>query len=93
MSDYPRDQQDANELHERHEAQRRVDLVPQDEPGLNPIQLAKIQHAVKRTCATYQPSIHGNAYERKNGEDAICVNCGSAQWRHWLKILTPPEAP
>lgn len=60
---------------------------PLDIPGMNPIVRQKANESVMFTCSTYQPSRHGNAYERKNGEDAICANCNQSQWRHWLKQL------
>lgn len=61
--------------------------MPTDIPGLNSEQLRRIEKAVDDTCFEYQPSRHGNAYDRKNGEDAVCVMCSQSQWRHWLKQL------
>jgi len=58
-----------------------------DHAGMNEITREKAERAVEKTCSAYQPSTHGNAYERKNGEASICVMCLQPQWRHWLKQM------
>ena len=58
-----------------------------DTPGMNAIAREKAERAVALTCSAYQPSGHGNAYERKHGENAVCATCNQHQWRHWLKQL------